>query len=382
MQDADTVASHQYPVRVRVDYPDGMSRLSTFFRWLLVIPVMFFLYLFNGGIVAAIWAAVIVRGRIPRWLFDFQVGYNRFSTRAAAYFLLLTDKYPAFEGPWVVDYDVDYPARISRWKIFFWKFLASVPHIFVLVFLWIAALFCVFIGWFAILFTGNFPRGLHSFVVGVLRWTSRVAAYIESLTDEFPPYSLAEDAGAGANEVPSLVLGVVVGLIVIVAAGAGAAVAWRYGSESETLTVSRDDALSGSLTAADVEFDDMHFNLVGIEDDATSEVFSPSPGHRLVVVTLDFMTERGRAGELDDDDLPQSSERYADVGRHKIRLQTDEGERKPILITVDGLIAPVDVRPLEDSVIQAFFDIGEDEQIEEVRAYTNFLNRRVEWLLE
>ena len=321
-------------------------------------------------------------GRIPHWLFDFQVGYNRFSTRASAYFLLLTDKYPAFEGAWVVDYDVDYPERISRWKILFWKMLASVPHFFVLFFLWLAASFCVFIGWFAILFTGNFPRGLHSFVVGVLRWTARVTAYGESLTDEFPPFSLEEEAGRGTSEIPSLVLGAVVALIVVVAAAAGAAVAWQYGSETETITVSREDALAGTLTDAEAEFDDLHFNLVQVEDDAPSDVFSASPDHRLVVVTMDFMTEKGRLSDLEDDDLPQSRAQYADITRNKIRLKTNEGERNPILITVDGLIAPVDVRPLEESVIQAYFDVPEDEEIEEVRAYTNFLNRRIEWVLE
>jgi hypothetical protein len=381
MQDATSLSSGRYPVRVSVEYPDSLSRLSTFFRVLLAIPVAVFLYAINGGIVGAMWAAILVRGRIPRWLFDFQVGYNRFSTRAAAYFLLLTDTYPAFEGAWVVDYDVDYPERVSRWKLLFWKVIASIPHFIVLFFLWIAVMFCVFIAWFAILFTGKFPRGLHSFVAGVLRWSARVTAYVESLTDVFPPYSMSEEAEPATNEIPSLVLGGVITGIIIAGVAVGAAVAYRYGTESETVTVSREDALAGTLTGADVEYDDILFELVQVEDDATG-LLSPSSGRRLVVVTVNYFTTRGRESELDDDDLPRRRSQFADVDENKVRLKTNETERDPVLLTVDGLIAPVDVRPLETTVIQAYFDVPDDEEIEEVRAYTTFYQRRVEWVLE
>lgn len=335
-----------------------------------------------SGIVIAIWATILVRGRIPLWLFDFQVGYNRFSTRAASYFLLLTDRYPAFEGAWVVDYDVDYPEGVSRWKLLFWKILASIPHFIVLFFLWIAVLFCVFIAWFAILFTGKYPRGLHSFVAGVLRWGARVTAYVESLTDVFPPFSMSEDAEPATNEIPSLVLGSVITGIIIAGVGLGAAVLYRYGTESETVTVSREDALTGTLAGADVEYDDIVFELVQVEDEAAGGPLSASSGRRLVAVTVNFLTTRGRESELDDDDLPRRRSRSADVDENKVRLKTDEKEHDPVLLTVDGLIAPVDVRPLETAVIVAYFDVPEDEEIEEVRAYTTFFQRRVEWVLE
>ena len=240
----DAVES-RYPVRVVMDYPGQQSRLATLFRIFLSIPVAIFLALLGGGtwngswdsdgaqqgsivaggiaggVVLAIWATILVRGNIPRWLFDFQVGLNRFTVRAYSYFALLTDKYPAFEGEWDLNYDVEYPDRLSRWKLLLWKLITSIPHFIVLAFLTLAAFVVVVIGWFAILFTGSFPRGLHGFVLGVLRWGARVEAYFQSLTDAFPPYSLDDDAGPGSNG--SMIISAIIGGLIIIAAIVGAA---------------------------------------------------------------------------------------------------------------------------------------------------------------
>src|SRR3954453_10041036 len=88
----------EYPIRLSMVYPSRLSRLTTLFRVVLAIPVFLFIYFLQGYVVLAVWASILVRGRIPHWLFDFQVGVNRFESRAAAYFALLSDRYPAFEG--------------------------------------------------------------------------------------------------------------------------------------------------------------------------------------------------------------------------------------------------------------------------------------------
>jgi hypothetical protein len=193
-----------------MECPESLSRLSTFFRLILIIPVVFFLALlqgssFNSGasddvtnvtisgaaaLVFAAWCTIIVRRNIPHFLFDFMVAVHRFANRAAAYIFLLTDKYPAFEGDWFLQFEVDYPERLTWWKIFFWKVITAIPHFIILFFLALAMFVVVTIAWFAILFTGQYPRGLHTFVVGVMRWGSRVTLYVESLTDEYPPFSL------------------------------------------------------------------------------------------------------------------------------------------------------------------------------------------------
>src|SRR5437867_1786055 len=102
MTTPETPEAQPYPVRLWMEYPERLSRLTTFFRIILVIPVVLFLYAVSFGALLPLWMAILVRGRAPRWLFDFQVGVNRFTYRAWAYFFALTDKYPAFEGNWVL----------------------------------------------------------------------------------------------------------------------------------------------------------------------------------------------------------------------------------------------------------------------------------------
>ncbi len=199
-----------YPVRFEVEYPEQLDRLSSAFRIVLFIPVAVFLALVGGqafsysdigdatsislagggGIVLAIWAAVIVRQYIPHWLFDFQVALMRFQVRAYGYLALLTDRFPAFEGEYPINFDVRYPDELNRWKVAIWKIITSIPHFIILLFLYLAVFFVVIIAWFAILFTGRYPQGLHTFVAGVFRWSLRVQAYVVSLTDEYPPFSL------------------------------------------------------------------------------------------------------------------------------------------------------------------------------------------------
>ena len=92
--------------------------------------------------------------------------------------------------PYEAQFEVAYPQELNRWLPLV-KWLLAIPHYIVLVFLWLAVLVSVIIAWFAIVFTGRYPRGLFDFVVGVGRWTNRVVAYAFVLvTDRYPPFSL------------------------------------------------------------------------------------------------------------------------------------------------------------------------------------------------
>ncbi len=194
---ADT--STAYPVHLSIDYPDRpLNRLTTAFRIFTVIPILIVISLLtgNGGLVIApLVLMLLFRQKYPRWWFDWNLALTKFGTRVCAYFGLLTDVYPSTDEEQSVHIDLPYPDApndLNRWLPLV-KWLLAIPHVIVLAFLWIAAVVCMVIAWFAILFTGRFPRGLFDFVVGVYRWTLRVWAYAFLLTtDRYPPFALSD----------------------------------------------------------------------------------------------------------------------------------------------------------------------------------------------
>ena len=185
-----------YPLRFDIEYPEQLSRWLIFVKWLLAIPHFLILYALSSvaNIITFIaFFAILFTGRYPRGLFDFVVNIYRWQENVFAYYALFRDEYPPFSweaGKYPVTFEVDYPESLSRWMIFV-KWLLAIPHIIVLLFLYIVALVVWVIVWFAILFTGRFPRGLFDFLVGVSRWSLRVNAYaLLLLRDDYPPFSL------------------------------------------------------------------------------------------------------------------------------------------------------------------------------------------------
>jgi hypothetical protein len=197
-----------YPVQYSVDYPDRpLNRVSTFFRVFAVIPIAIVLALLEGGgygyggavaagglIVLPTLLMIVFRQKYPRWWFDWNLEMARFSARVGVYVALMDDRYPSTDEHQAVHLDFSYPdARndLNRWLPLV-KWLLAIPHYVVLFFLYIAAILVVIAAWFAILFTGRFPRGMFDFLVGVGRWTNRVIAYAHTLvTDRYPPFRLA-----------------------------------------------------------------------------------------------------------------------------------------------------------------------------------------------
>jgi hypothetical protein len=206
-----------YPARLEVDYPPEHNRVTTLFRIFMVIPIAIVygaltagatqtvtqesgrtVTTTSGGIAAGLFGATLLmllfRQRYPRWWFDFARELTRFGTRIGAYVVLLTDRYPSTVEEQDVHLEIDYPDAerdLNRWLPLVKWFLA-IPHYVVLFFLAIGALVAVVVAWFAILFTGRYPRGLFDYVVGVGRWILRVEAYAFLLvTDRYPPFSLS-----------------------------------------------------------------------------------------------------------------------------------------------------------------------------------------------
>lgn len=188
-------AGSGYPVRFDVEYPESLSRLLIFVKWLLAIPHLMILYAL--GTVAYVltiiaFFAILFTKKFPQGMFELVVNIQRWNANVYAYFGLLRDEYPPFSwdpGEYPVKYEVDYPEEMSRWLPLV-KWLLAIPHLIVLAVLFIAAFVVWTIAWFVILVTGKFPRGMFDFIVGVTRWQYRVNAYIYLLCDEYPPFSL------------------------------------------------------------------------------------------------------------------------------------------------------------------------------------------------
>lgn len=205
-----------YAARLDIDYPEKLDRFTTFFRLIWIIPILIILSLLTatgndtvvtesgeqisrtgggiaGGLFLATMLMIVFRLRYPRWWFEFSRELLRFGMRVGAYLLLLTDRYPSTVDEQSVHLEIDYPdveQDLNRFLPLV-KWLLAIPHYLVLIVLGVVAIVVWVIAWFAILFTGRYPRALFDFVVGVARWGLRVEAYAFVLvTDQYPPFSL------------------------------------------------------------------------------------------------------------------------------------------------------------------------------------------------
>ena len=205
-----------YPVQLSIDYPDRpLNRLTSFFRIFTIIPIAIVLAAVSAG---GTWESsssghattvaagaggllffgpllmILFRRKYPRWWFDWNLELQRFGARVGTYLALMNDQYPSTDEHQWLHLDYAYPdaaTDLNRWLPLIKWFLA-IPHYIVLFFLDIAVFVVVIIAWFAILFTGRYPRGMFGFVEGVVRWHNRVIGYALTLvTDRYPPFRLA-----------------------------------------------------------------------------------------------------------------------------------------------------------------------------------------------
>ena len=203
-----------YPLTLSVEYPERqLNRLTSAFRFFTVIPIAIVLGSiggatgeFTGGgraTTVAVGGAgllflppllmIVFRERYPRWWLDWNLQLLRFVDRVAAYFALMDDRYPSTEDEQSVHLQFEYPdakTDLNRWLPLV-KWLLAIPHYIVLFFIDIGGFFVLIAVWFAILFTGRYPRGMFDYIEGAIRWHNRVAGYAFILvTDRYPPFRL------------------------------------------------------------------------------------------------------------------------------------------------------------------------------------------------
>lgn len=189
-----------YAARLEIDYPDRqLNRLTSAFRIFTVLPIMVVSALatsanFLGMLTPSTGLMILFRQRYPKWWFGWHEAMLRFDTRVFSYLLLMSDDYPSTEDEQHVHLEMDYPDAqedLNRWLPLV-KWLLAIPHYIVLAFLLVGVFFASIGAWFTILFTGRYPRGIFTFIVGVMRWHHRVIAYAFTLlTDTYPPFRLA-----------------------------------------------------------------------------------------------------------------------------------------------------------------------------------------------
>jgi hypothetical protein len=202
-----------YPVKFFVEYPErALNRVTTGFRIFTALPIVIVTVALGGSwgnydraveswlpiplggagtVFLATVLMILFRQKYPRWWFDWNLELMRFTNRVGVYLFLMDDRYPSTDESQSVHLDFPYPdaERDLERGMPLVKWLLVIPHLIVLAFLLIGVFFAVIGAWFAILFTGRYPRTIFHFVEGVVRWYNRVWAYAFVLvTDKYPPF--------------------------------------------------------------------------------------------------------------------------------------------------------------------------------------------------
>ncbi len=196
-----------YPASFDVDYPQRLDKLTTFFRLFTVIPILLLLAILTGGtanvqyfgqvviagqgvVFFAPLLMILFRQKYPRWWFNWNLEYTRFQFRVMSYMFLLRDEYPSTDEEQAVHVNLVYPnAKQLNRGMPLVKWFLAIPHFIVLFVLFFVVALLVICAWFAILFTGRYPKAIFDFIVGYCRWSLRVNAYAFLLiTDEYPPF--------------------------------------------------------------------------------------------------------------------------------------------------------------------------------------------------
>ncbi|HPE96316.1 MAG: DUF4389 domain-containing protein [Chitinophagales bacterium] len=195
----------QFEITHQDSYSRGELLLRSFFGWFyILIPHAFLLMIFSfvlSILTFAAWWVILITGNTPEWYYSWSLKLNRWSLRVSARLLNLSDGYPAFgmdgqDDNTTLNFEHIHIGRGQLLLRSFLGWLMLIPHIFVLYFRMIGTYVLVFLAWWVVLFTGNYPANWHTFNTGTLRWSTRLNLWYSWLIKDYPPFSGAPDAGA------------------------------------------------------------------------------------------------------------------------------------------------------------------------------------------
>jgi hypothetical protein len=197
-------AQPAYPASFSFDPPERIANWRPLVHWLLVIPhllVVTALQRVAQALAVISWFAIVFTGRLPAGIARFQAMYIRYAIRTATFTGFLREEYP----PFTLDTTITDPGDDPRVRVEVepqiedrnrvttgFRLILALPHLIVLALLAIALAIVAIIGFFAVVFTGQWPEALRTFALGVGRWWVRVQAYLLLLTDDYPPFTLDE----------------------------------------------------------------------------------------------------------------------------------------------------------------------------------------------
>jgi hypothetical protein len=188
-------ASASHPIRLVVNDDLQRTRLTVFFRIILAIPHILWLYLWGAIAALAVlvaWFAALFTGRVPDGLHGFLATFLRYATHVRAYILLIADPFPGFTGKpgsYPIDLEVDPPQPQSRLTVFFRVILAIPALLLTYVLSSLSQLLAVF-SWFIALITGRVPEGLRNFAALALRVETQTYGYLLLVTGRYPSFNV------------------------------------------------------------------------------------------------------------------------------------------------------------------------------------------------
>jgi len=219
------------PIRLEGRLDESLNRWLWLVKWLLLIPhyiVLAVLWLAFSVVTVIAFFAILFTARYPKSLFEFNAGVLRWTWRVNyyGYSALGTDQYPPFSLGHQPDYpatfEIAYPERLSRGLVLIKWWLLAIPQYLVLGLIGGGIPILFGTGWgagsvtfgglidllvvlaaVALLFTGQYPRGIYDLVMGLNRWVFRVAPYVALMRDEYPPFRLDQGESEPEPELPA-----------------------------------------------------------------------------------------------------------------------------------------------------------------------------------